>query len=156
MNFLYAHLYYPFVFEGLLSAFLHVKYANIPFVPSVSNLGGTFPRLPVLKLVDYFTTATCLPPLQPTKVNSTLKGPLITAAFSCAAESEKHRCANGGGTCNIERDGYYTTNLICIALGVITFFLYIRPAALKLQSLPISAWRLAVSRGRHGEPVVMG
>lgn len=71
---------------------------------SVSNLGGTFPRFFILKFVDMFTKATCTPPAD-IKDTSSLKGALITQPFSCVLEAEKHRCIDGGGTCNIERDG---------------------------------------------------
>ncbi|KAL8714225.1 MAG: hypothetical protein Q9220_001954 [cf. Caloplaca sp. 1 TL-2023] len=112
---------------------------------TVSNLGGTFPRFFILKLVDYFTLATCSPPSSPPKDLSTLKGDLITKSFSCALEAQKHTCIDGGGTCVVERDGYYITNVICVIVGVVTFAAYIRPAAMKLQGLPLRAWRLADS-----------
>ena len=105
----------------------------------MSNLGGTFPRFFVLKFVDLFTKATCVPP---TKSPVDLKGELITQAFSCALESEKHRCVDGGGVCNITRDGYYIVNILCVTFGVVTFWGFIRPAALKLQALPLRAWRV--------------
>ncbi|KAL8727936.1 MAG: hypothetical protein Q9181_005518 [Wetmoreana brouardii] len=108
---------------------------------TVSNLGGTFPRIFILKLVDSFTLATCNPPSSPPPKDS-LKGNLITAPFSCALEAQKHRCLDGGGTCVIERDGYYITNVVCVIVGVVTFWSYIRPAAMKLQALPLRAWRL--------------
>lgn len=105
---------------------------------SVSNLGGTFPRFFILKLVDSFTVATCHPGDTPPKNSSEI----ITSPFSCVAEAEKHRCIDGGGTCTIERDGYYITNVVCVLIGIITFTMYIRPAAMKLQALPLRAWRL--------------
>ncbi|KXT17482.1 hypothetical protein AC579_5697 [Pseudocercospora musae] len=107
---------------------------------TVSNLGGTFPRFFVLKAVDSFTKATCIPP---TNAPAELKGSLITQAFSCVAEAEKHRCIDGGGACRIDRDGYYYVNVLCVIFGVVTFWGYIKPAALKLQALPLRAWRLA-------------
>ncbi|KAG9240728.1 acetyl-coenzyme A transporter 1-domain-containing protein [Calycina marina] len=112
---------------------------------TVSNLGGTFPRFFVLKLVDYFTVATCMPPPDGTKLDAKLRGPLLTAAdtFSCALGGEKDRCIQGGGICNIERDGYYVMNIVCVIIGVITFWGFIKPAALKLQALPLRAWRIA-------------
>ena len=67
---------------------------------------------------------------------------LVTSAFSCAIEAEKRRCTDGGGTCNITQDGYYITNVICVIIGVVTFWGYIQPAARKLQALPLRAWRL--------------
>ncbi|EPE24932.1 MFS general substrate transporter [Glarea lozoyensis ATCC 20868] len=110
---------------------------------TVSNLGGTFPRFFVLKLVDFFTSATCIPPSSTPK---TLIGPLITASFDCALSAEKERCVNGGGVCEIERDGYYVMNIVCVIIGVVTFWGYIKPAALKLQALPLRAWRIAEER----------
>ncbi|KAL8667220.1 MAG: hypothetical protein Q9202_000793 [Teloschistes flavicans] len=109
---------------------------------TVSNLGGTFPRFFILKLVDQFTVATCHPPSSPPTDLKSLKGDLVTSAFSCALEAQKHRCLDGGGKCVVERDGYYITNVICVVIGVVTFWAYIRPAALKLQALPLRAWRL--------------
>lgn len=74
----------------------HTPCFSLPLPPltlssinSVSNLGGTFPRFFVLKFVDAFTAATCIPPTSPP---ADLKGALITQAFSCVAEAEKHRC----------------------------------------------------------------
>jgi PAT family acetyl-CoA transporter-like MFS transporter 1 len=110
---------------------------------SVSNLGGTFPRFFVLKLVDFFTSATCI---LPTSTPKTLIGPLITASFDCALGAEKERCVNGGGVCHIDRDGYYVMNIVCVIIGVVTFWGYIKPAALKLQALPLRAWRIAEER----------
>lgn len=119
---------------------------------SVSNLGGTFPRFFILKLVDYFTVATCIPASPGSVLTSAaLKSPLITAAFSCVLETEKHRCVEGGGSCVIERDGYYITNVVCVIVGVVTFWGFIRERALKLQRLPLRAWRIGGSdedRGR--------
>lgn len=114
---------------------------------SVSNLGGTFPRFFVLKLVDAFTTATCHPPSAKTDV-TLLKGPLVTQPFSCALQAEKERCENGGGSCEILHDGYYIVNIICVLVGALTFTLYIRRKVLHLQSLPLRAWRLVAGPPR--------
>ncbi|KAJ5692305.1 membrane protein [Penicillium macrosclerotiorum] len=108
---------------------------------TVSNLGGTFPRFFILKLVDLLTEATCFPPTTPPPVDQ-LKDALVTSSFSCALEPEKNRCVNGGGTCVVGRDGYYITNIICVLIGAITFVMFIKPAATKLQNLPLRAWRL--------------
>lgn len=108
---------------------------------SVSNLGGTFPRYFVLKAVDMFTSATCMPPAGGLKAG--LKGPLVTQPFSCAVEAEKHRCIEGGGVCNVTTDGYYIVNMLCILIGVLTFWGYIKPAVMRIQALPLRAWRIA-------------
>ena len=110
---------------------------------SVSNLGGTFPRFFILRFVDMFTKATCQPPSSPPKDLSSLKGDLITSSFSCVLQAERDRCKDGGGTCVIERDGYYIVNILCVIFGVVTFWAFIKPRALQLQSLPLSAWRLS-------------
>lgn len=86
-----------------------------------------------------FTVANCTPP---TSKPADLKGDLITSPFSCVLEPDKVRCINGGGTCKITTDGYYIINMLCILVGVITFWGYIKPAVKKLQALPIRAWRL--------------
>lgn len=109
---------------------------------SVSNLGGTFPRYFVLRLVDSFTSATC----HPGSPSAARKGPLITEPFSCAMQAEKERCEAGGGTCEMIHDGYYVVNILCVLFGVATFVWYIRPRVLHLQSLPLRAWRLAGGR----------
>lgn len=106
----------------------------------MSNLGGTFPRFFVLKFVDMFTAATCSPPTTPP---ADLKGDLVTQPFSCVLEAEKHRCLDGGGVCDVSRDGYYIVNILCVVFGVVTFWSFIKPAALRLQSLPMRAWRVS-------------
>lgn len=112
---------------------------------TVSNLGGTFPRYFVLQLVDYFTVATCHPPAKAPD-SSLLKGSLVEKPFSCALQVAKETCENGGGTCDMARDGYYIVNIICVVFGVVSFFSYIRPKVIHLQSLPLRAWRLAAGR----------
>lgn len=75
----------------------------------------------------------------------------MTKIFSCALEPDKTRCLDGGGICNISRDGYYIVNVLCVIVGAITFVTFIRPAALKLQSLPLRAWRIGGAvASRHG------
>ena len=44
--------------------------------------------------------------------------------------------------CEISVDGYYITNVLCVIIGAVTFWAFIRPAAVKLQALPLKAWRL--------------
>ncbi|KAI0897574.1 MFS general substrate transporter [Annulohypoxylon nitens] len=112
---------------------------------TVSNLGGTFPKYFVLRLVDAFTQATCHPPTEKLD-NSMLKGPLVTEAFSCAVQAERERCEHGGGSCEILHDGFYIVNILCVIVGLLTFTMYIRKKVLILQGLPLRAWRLAGSR----------
>jgi len=43
------------------------------------------------------------------------------------------------------RDGYYFVNMLCVVVGVVTFFMFIRPKVTQLQALPLRAWRLSPS-----------
>lgn len=95
--------------------------------------------------MDYFTVATCYPPTTAIDT-SKLKGPLIKEAFSCSMQVDKETCTNGGGTCEMLRDGFYIVNIICVIFGAVTFVMYIRPKVLHLQSLPLRAWRLVGGR----------
>lgn len=38
--------------------------------------------------------------------------------------------------------GYYIVNMLCVIVGIVTFWGFIKPAALKLQGLPLRAWRI--------------
>ncbi|KAF8470088.1 acetyl-coenzyme A transporter 1-domain-containing protein [Kalaharituber pfeilii] len=97
---------------------------------TVSNLGGTFPRIFVLKLVDALTVASCTAPAS---------NPFDP--FSCALEGDKHTCKDMGGTCRIHTDGYYTTNVVCVLVGAASFVWYIKPKVNHLMALPLRAWR---------------
>ena len=116
---------------------------------TVSNLGGTFPRYFVLKFVDMFTSATCIPPTTAELAKLTLAAGItpVTTAFSCALEADKHKCINGGGVCHMSRDGYYITNALFVIVGAITFWMYIEKKALALQALPLRAWRVSPEAG---------
>jgi len=89
-----------------------------------------------------FTSATCVPPSTPPKTEL-LKGPLVTQAFSCSLEHERHQCRDGGGVCHVTTDGYYIVNILCVVIGVVTFWGYTKPAVMRIQALPMRAWRLA-------------
>lgn len=138
----YMTLLATYVPPSLQPFLQHSQEHQLTYPLSVSNLGGTFPRFFVLKAVDLFTSATCVPPAFPPE-KSLLKGPLVSSPFSCALEGDKHRCVNGGGTCNVTTDGYYIVNILCIVIGVVTFWGYIKPAVMRIQALPLRAWRLS-------------
>jgi len=42
-------------------------------------------------------------------------------------------CSDIGGTCITERDGYFITTGLCLALGVTSLVTFIIPTALRLQ-----------------------
>ncbi|AEY94820.1 FAAR166Cp [Eremothecium gossypii FDAG1] len=89
---------------------------------TLSNLGGTWSRIVVMAMIDFFTSKVCQ--------NSAI------GMFPPEA-----KCLESGGTLVILRDGYYMTNLLCIGFGLL-IFPHIRRKAQHLQSLPISSWRV--------------
>ncbi|KAJ5397031.1 hypothetical protein N7509_005144 [Penicillium cosmopolitanum] len=131
------------IFEHVISTFMNtVMFVAISaFHARVADpaIGGTYMTL----------LATDLSSSQHTPAADTLKGALVTSPFSCALEPEKNRCINGGGICEVGRDGYYMTNMLCVLIGTITFVMFIKPAATKLQNLPLRAWRLMPSTQRE-------
>ncbi|RMZ81012.1 hypothetical protein DV738_g2424, partial [Chaetothyriales sp. CBS 135597] len=125
---------------------------------TVSNLGGTFPKVFILKSVDLFTSATCIPPTSAAfdafkKLHANAEP--IQQAFSCSLEADKSRCLAGGGTCHVERDGYYITNIVFVIIGAVLFWTFIERKALALQALPLKAWRI-VNGGGGYERVATG
>ncbi|OAP57492.1 hypothetical protein AYL99_08230 [Fonsecaea erecta] len=132
------------------SAAFHARIADptiggtyMTLLATVSNLGGTFPKFFILKLVDLFTKATCIPPADPdTFLKSHPDATLVTSSFSCALEADKNVCLKGGGTCLMQRDGYYITNVIFVIVGAVLFWTYVERKALALQALPLRAWRV--------------
>lgn len=63
-------------------------------------------------------------------------------AHECVSEHGKAACADLGGVCKTERDGYYATSSICIILGAILLITFIQPTARKLQGQCFIVWRL--------------
>lgn len=117
---------------------------------TISNLGGQWPRIIVLYGVDWFTTASCTPTVQALgkRDSDELLADSLSSTvekfdpFSCVSEVGKARCKELSGTCTIETDGYYVANVICITVGLLLFFGWIKKRMTHLQSLPTSAWRV--------------
>ncbi|KAJ5111047.1 hypothetical protein N7532_001582 [Penicillium argentinense] len=124
------------IFEHVISTFMNtVMFVAISaFHARIADpaIGGTY-----MTLLATVSNLGALPPPA-----DKLKDALVTSPFSCALEPEKNRCVNGGGTCEVGRDGYYITNILCVLIGIVTFVMFIKPAATKLQNLPLRAWRL--------------
>lgn len=91
-------------------------------------------------MVDFFTKATCFPPTDSSTVPEGTNP--ITESFSCALEAEKKLCREGGGTCHVQRDGYYVTNVIFILIAAALFWGFIQRKALQLEALPVRSWRI--------------
>ncbi|KAI5119933.1 hypothetical protein M0805_000898 [Coniferiporia weirii] len=99
-----------------------------------TNLGGTWPRFFVLKGVDFFTIAAC-------NINEG-GSETIVEAVECVSDLGKSHCADIGGKCVTERDGYYIVSALCMVLGAILLTTYVTPTARRLQALPVSKWRV--------------
>ncbi|KAK6463626.1 acetyl-coenzyme A transporter 1-domain-containing protein [Scheffersomyces coipomensis] len=94
---------------------------------TLSNYGGTWPRLILFYLIDKLTISNC-----------ELSGGGTTEITS---ETVKEQCLKAGGKVIVLRDGYYYTNAICVILGVI-ILIWVKKKTTYLQSLPNSAWRV--------------
>lgn len=88
-----------------------------------SNLGGTWPRLLVMTMIDRLTKHECV---------GTGAQPLDA--------TDEGLCKAAGGTWMIARDGYFVSNFCCITVGIVLYFTFIRKRAQRLQLLPESAW----------------
>lgn len=112
---------------------------------TVSNLGGTWPRFFVLKMVDFFSESECQPPPEVSleRVKEIFGHANANASLGeCLSDAGKSHCHAIGGTCNVLRDGYYWTNTICVAIGVVTLVACILPICRRLQKIPPAAWRV--------------
>lgn len=114
-----------------------------------SNFGGTWPKFFVLEAVDYFTKAYCS--VEDEKGTSKTiyysfseseAHDLLLLDVSCVSEEGKTQCKGMGGTCIIEQDGYYIAGTLCVALGALLLFMYIKPVVKHLESLSKNSWRL--------------
>lgn len=122
---------------------------------TVSNLGGTWPRPFVLKAVDALTTSHCtVPPSGAAAAASAAVDTLLgtdtssgAAGAECTSDAGRAACLAAGGQCRIDRDGYYVTTALCIAIGTATLLFYVAPVARRLQALPAAAWRVAAASG---------
>ncbi|KAG7890376.1 hypothetical protein KL908_004213 [Ogataea polymorpha] len=151
--------YFLFViFQHLLSSFMstiqfvsicafHTQIADpliggtyMTTLNTLSNLGGQWPKIIVLSLIDRLTTARCMP-ATPMATNPFEEAPF----FNCYSSSAKSDCVGHGGVCNTIADGYYNTNLLCILIGLVLYYGWIRKTVVHLQGLPISAWRVGKS-----------
>lgn len=57
-------------------------------------------------------------------------------------EVAKTACQKLGGSCLTQQDGYYYAGTICVLLGISLLVLHVKPAILKIQSIPRHMWRL--------------
>lgn len=119
---------------------------------TVSNLGGTWPRFFVLKMVDYFTVSQCVAPpgLPAEKLNDLFGHANATIPLGeCTSDAGKLRCTAIGGACHVLRDGYYYTNTICIVVGTLSLAFVILPLCRRLEKVPAPAWRVELTTAKR-------
>jgi len=107
---------------------------------TLSNMGGQWPKIIVLSLIDKFSKARCIPNADSSSPNDLFESQPF---YNCYASDLKQQCIANGGICTMERDGYYVTNFLCIVLGLVLYYGWLRRTAMRLQSLPVGAWRVS-------------
>lgn len=98
---------------------------------TLSNFGGTWPRIVVMSMINSFTVSRC-------------EVPSMGRDYLFYGTDKMHECEIGAdplGKITIVRDGYYVVNGLCIVLGLLLYFGFLRRQAQFLQHLPISSWR---------------
>lgn len=99
---------------------------------TLSNFGGTWPRYPVMHLVDSLTTSHC----------SSTTNTSDAAAVSCHSGAGKDLCKS---SCIIDSDGYYLLNSLGVAMGAVILVMYISRRVRNLEMVDISEWKLKKS-----------
>lgn len=113
---------------------------------TVSNLGGTWPKPLILRSVDMLTVATCS---VSSSTTTSLRSKLSLSSSAsglgeCVTEHGKTLCAQAGGECVMQRDGYYIMSAVCVTLGAGLLVVFILPMVKRLAALPMSAWRVKI------------
>lgn len=111
-----------------------------------ARTGGTWTSGAALYFLDSLTEREC--------ISTRRRGRQLFAAKGkpplCLTKSDG-ACAKLRGSCELVQDGYRTELLVCTALGAVWYLLF-RPLVLKLQSRPVSDWRLRQhgAKNKHG------
>ena len=95
---------------------------------TVSNLGGTWPRLPVMWLINRFTVYRCQVTGQEVRGSPEL----------CGSDSDSDA--------TLIQDGYYVANGLCVVVGIAVYLWVVRPYSRTLQQLPVAAWRVRTEK----------
>jgi len=96
---------------------------------TVTNLGGNWPSTLALWMVDPLTTKQCM------NSNSTL-----TTTNTCSDPSEVELCSSGGGSCDVQVDGYYLECGLCFVVGMSWLLLWGWRTINRLTDAPDSDW----------------
>lgn len=91
---------------------------------TLSNYGGTWPRLIIFFMIDKLTVQRC------------------SLGYGVDSEAVKEQCVAAGGAVEVLRDGYYYMNVVCIGVGV-GVLVWVKRRVEVLQALPEREWRVA-------------
>ena len=99
----------------------------ITLLNTLSNFGGTWPRIIVMSMINHFTVSRC-------QVSSTHEDYILRGS--------SERCSGDPfAKVTMITDGYYVVNSLCVCLGLVLYFTFLKRQAQRLQLLPVSAWR---------------
>lgn len=101
-----------------------------------SNVGNAWPKILALASIDGFTRRICK--IDPMMAFS-MSGPFDD---SCGTDEAMKACQKIGGTCAIITDGYYVVNWLSVMIGVLLMHLVVRRIIWKIETMPISTWRI--------------
>ena len=66
--------------------------------------------------------------------------PDVSCPRTAQAAAQATECVDAGGTCTLERDGFYITSGVALVAGV-ALFVFFRRTLPRLEALPLDAWR---------------
>lgn len=131
---------------------VHIGGTYMTLLNTLSNLGGTWPKLVAFWLIDKLSDSLCVPSTDISKTMS--KSQIISLAkeplnpfrpqpyYHCYQHDLKQACLVADGSCIVVTDGYAYANIICILLALALYYFWINATTSRLQSLRKSAWRV--------------
>lgn len=96
---------------------------------TLSNFGGTWPRLLIMSMINHYTVYKCV--VDDGTSHVLPKGSSIEMCTTTLR-----------GVATVIRDGYYVTNFFCILVGACLYFFFIKRQIQYLQKLPVVSWRV--------------
>jgi len=119
---------------------------NMTFLNTLANLGGMWPASFVLWFVDIITWKDCT--VGQSGKNSTIPSPVVFTNSTvnldnnvCYGEEQVDACKAGGGTCDIEVEGFYYLAMGCFVIGCLWFIWGWRTMR-RLQKIDVLEWRV--------------
>lgn len=107
---------------------------------TITNLGSKWPNSVSLALVETFTTQRCSLDDASSHASGNLNN-WKTCGTPLIAGGTASGCELAGGTCAMDRDGFFVETVLCFAIGLV-WLLLCSNRVLWLQNLKIEAWRV--------------